>query len=249
LLPDELVTRWYIAFVTIAGCAGGANQDIAPFLGADAMAPHLHVGPVVGVDVDRPSDLALRDGLLYAVSGAEVVQLARDGQVPLRLDVPGNNLQALAYDPARSQLAYGDESTAVVRYIDVDGNVTDSLRVDDAADAQAGIVALAADELGNLFVGKQKSPSLVIELDAGKVARRVTLDWIDDLSALAFHAGQMYALSDRADSLYRLDGNYQPELGWRLGVPDAEGLAFDGSHIYVASGDTQQLFEFELEEE
>jgi uncharacterized protein YjiK len=213
------------------------------------MAPHLRVGPVVSVDLERPSDLALRDGLLYAVSGAEVAQLTLDGKTPLRLDVPGNDLQALAYDPVREQLVYGDESTAVVRYIDINGNVTDSLRVDDAADAQAGIVALAADDLGHLFVGKQRSPALVVELDAGQVARRVKLDWIGDVSALAFHAGRMYALSDRDRSLYRIDSNYQPELGWHVDVPDAEGLAFDGSHIYVASADTQQLFEFDLDEE
>jgi uncharacterized protein YjiK len=239
-----------LACAFLVACSGGDDDDIAPYLGASSTAPHLRVGRVVDVDVDRPSDLALREGLLYVVSGAEVAQLTRDGKAVLRLDVPGNDLQALAYDPVREQLVYGDESTAVVRYIDIDGNVTESLRVDDAADApQAGVTALAVDDLGHLFVGKNNSPALVLELDAGKPVWRVKLDWITDLSALAFHDGRMYALSDRDDSLYRIDSNYEPELAWRLAVPDAEGLTFDGSHIYVASGDTRQLFEFDLDEQ
>jgi uncharacterized protein YjiK len=218
---------------------------------ADGLASKLKLVDHHRMDIDEPSDLAFSDGKLYTVSDShsKIYEIDNDGDVQDVVDVQGTDLEAIAIDD-EDRFYIADESKQKIWRVNHDGDRKESIEVD-TSDSNSGIEGLAFDNDGHLFVANEKDPARIITLDAGdgEELDRKKLDFLPDLSALAWNPDDehLYALSDEAHRLYRLDSDFHKVTVWKLPIENPEGLAFDGSTVYVASDAENRLYVFELE--
>jgi uncharacterized protein YjiK len=245
-----------VALVTVVtACATASVDEISPFVDntkADGHAIKLKKLDRHHLDVEEPSDLALVDGALFTVSDAhsKIYELSPDGDTLANLDIEGHDLEALGFDHDRGQFLVADESRARIWHVDLDGTRHDPIELPDAEDGNSGIEGLTFGADGHLFVAKEKDPARIFELDAdGVELARTKIHFADDLSALTFNPedGHLYALSDQEHTLYRLEHDLDVDLAWRLPIEHPEGIAFDGSLLYVVSDSEERLYVFELE--
>lgn len=249
------ISRWNCALIaTLAiGCAPASPTEIVPFAQsgkADGLPDRLRALDDHRLHVAEPSDLAFAAGALYTVSDAhsKIYEIDDDGDVMSELDIEGRDLEALAVDRA-GEFLVADESRAKIWHIDGEGYRHDPIEIAAADDGNSGIEGLAFVASGHLVVAKEKDPARLIELDAsGEQLRDEKIHFAADLSALAYNRDDrhLYALSDEDHALYRLDADWQVATAWRLPVKHPEGLAFDGSLVYVASDAEERLYVFEL---
>lgn len=199
--------------------------------------------------VDEPSDLAYRDGILYMVSDAHAkiysLDLAGDDRDDFDVD-HAHDLEALAV--IDDEWLVADESNAKVWRVDAKGHRHDAIQIDEAEDANSGIEGIAVHPAGRLLVAKEKDPARLIEFDpeAGTVYDQ-KIHWAKDLSALTFHAGNYYALSDEDHTLFRLDANLDPVAGWELPIKNPEGIAFAGSTLFICSDAEERIYSYRME--
>ena len=129
-----------------------------------------------------------------------------------------------------------------------DGEREDSFEVD-AGSKGSGIEGLAFDRDGSMLVADEK-PARITVLDAeGALVDRIDLEFADDLSALAWNAEDqhLYALSDEEHALFRLDRDFRKITKWKLPIDHPEGIAFDGSTVFIASDSEERLYVFALD--
>jgi uncharacterized protein YjiK len=248
----------HITLVTLvaSACATGEAESIEPFVDsnkADGRAPKLHKVDRHKLNVDEPSDLVIVDGQLYTVSDqhSKIYGISRKGNVEDEIDIDGNDLEAVTFDPARGEFLVADETKAKIWHIDASGARRDPFELD-ADDGNSGIEGLAFDDRGHLFVAKEKDPARIFELAAdGTELDRKRIEFAADLSALAFNAddGHLYALSDQDRALFRLDADLEVEYAWRVPVDKPEGLAFDGGRIFIASDSEERLYELAFDDD
>jgi uncharacterized protein YjiK len=235
------------------GCAPGSPADITPFTQsgkADGLSDRLRKLDDHKLHVDEPSDLAFANGKLYTVSDAhsKIYEIDDDGDVKDELDIEGHDLEAIAVD-VNGEFLVADESRAKIWHIDLDGHRHDPIEIPDAEDGNSGIEGLAFGKSGHLMVAKEKDPARIIELDTGgNELANEKVHFSDDLSALAYNPEDkhLYALSDEDHSLYRLDSSWEVDTAWKLPIEHPEGIAFDGSIVYIASDSEERLYVFEL---
>jgi uncharacterized protein YjiK len=243
-----------IILFALGACATSVPAEIAPYFDsnkADGHGKKLKVVDDDKLDVDEPSDLAIYDGKVYTVSDAhsKIYEISRGGHRKDEIDVDANDLEAIAVDANSGEFLIADESRAKIWFVDASGERQASIEIDSADDGNSGIEGLAYDDDGYLYVAKEKDPARIYKLDAeGNELDRVKIDFADDLSALAWSAedGHLYALSDLDHSLYRLDKNLDAEAAWRLPVDHPEGLAFEGTTLFVVSDSDERIYEFTL---
>jgi uncharacterized protein YjiK len=239
--------------VAMVGCATSPPIEIAPDEvneKADGMATHLKLKDDHRTDIDEPSDLAFRDGKLYAVSDrhSKIYELDDDGDIQDVIDVEGTDLEAIALDED-GHFFIGDESKAKVWRLDKNGDREESYDID-TTDGNSGIEGLTFDDDGHMLVAKEKNPATIIILDEdGDEKDRKKLDFADDLSALTWYADDhhLYALSAAEHKLWRLDNDFDSITSWKLPIEEPEGIAFDGKTLYVASDSEERLYVFELD--
>jgi len=245
-----------VALVTfVTGCASAALEEIEPFIDsnkADGQSIKLKRLDRHRLDIDEPSDLTIVDGKLYVVSDAhsKIYEISSDGDIEDTIDIEGHDLEALAFDAERQQFLVADEGRARIWHVDRDGGRHDPFDLEDADDGNSGIEGLAFDEHNHLFVAKEKAPARIFELDAdGAEVDRKKIDFAADLSALAFNPddGHLYALSDQEHTLFRLERDLDVDLAWKLPIDHPEGIAFDGSTLYVVSDSEERLYVFDMD--
>ncbi len=243
----------WICALLVTGCAA-SSIEIAPDeldAKADGLANKLKLRDDHRVDIDEPSDLAFWDGKLFAVSDrhSKIYELDNDGDIQDVIDVEARDLEALGIDDD-GHFYIADEGDGKVWRVSHDGDRKESFEVD-TDDSNSGIEGIAFDDDGHMLVANEKDPARIIEidLDDGDETERETLDFADDLSALAFNFddGHLYALSDEEHKLFRLDNDFKKITSWKLPMEHPEGLAFDGDTVYIASDSEERLYVFELE--
>jgi len=254
LAARRLVTdlRRVCAALLITGC-GTTAVEIEAFIDnskADGHSIKLHLDDDHKLDIDEPSDLAIRDGKLYTVSDqhSRVYRISNDGDIKDELDIQGDDIEAIAFD-ANGNLVVADESTGTIWRVDDDGERHgDPIELVD--DHNSGIEGLAFDVDGHLFAAKEKDPARLYELDSdGGELDREQIDFANDLSALTFDPedGHLYALSDEDRTLFRLDNKLHVDKAWKLPIDHPEGIAFDGDTLYVVSDSEERLYVFDVE--
>jgi uncharacterized protein YjiK len=74
------------------------------------------------------------------------------------------------------------------------------------------------------------------------------VEFANDLSAITYNDDDdhLYVLSDEDHSLYRLDKHWNADRAWKLPVDHPEGVAFDGSTVYVVTDNDHRIYTFEL---
>jgi uncharacterized protein YjiK len=238
--------------VLVIGCAAAPGDEIEPFIDStkeDGHAPKLRKISDHNLDVSEPSDLAFAGDDLFAVSDAhsKIYEISRKGRRKSDIDITGHDLEALAFDITTGEFLVADESKSRVWHIASDGERHDPIEIV-ADDGNSGIEGLAFDGDGHLWIAKEKDPARIFELVDGVEVSRTKITFAADLSALSWRSedGRLYALSDEDEALFQLDADLDVEHAWRLPIDKPEGLAFEGSRVYVASDSEQQLYVFEL---
>lgn len=242
--------------VAAAGCTTAAEDAIDPYYEStksDGARPKLKLKDDDKLDVGEPSDLAFANGRLFTVSDrvSKIYEISKGGDVRDEIDVAARDLEALAVD-GEGRFAIADESDTKVWFVDKDGERTHAFEIEDVEDGNSGIEGLAFGDDGHLYVAKEKDPARIYELDTeGRVVARAKIELADDLSALAWNPrdGHLYALSDDERALFRLDKDFDADAAWRLPVEHPEGIAFDGTSLYVVSDSEERIYEFELDED
>lgn len=244
--------------VILTACTGTPAvpaDPIEPFLDldkADGHPPRLEYLDRAGLAVEEPSDLVQVDGHLYTVSDShsKIYEVQPDGDTNVYLDIDANDLEALGYEAARGEFLVADESSAKIWSIDDHGKRHDAIEVADAADGNSGIEGLTVTPDGHTFVVKEKDPVEIFELDgSGAVIGHVTPEFANDLSAITYNGldHHLYVLSDQDQAVFRLrPTTLEPDRAWRLPVDKPEGLAFDGSTLYVVSDSEARIYTFSL---
>ena len=235
------------------GCTESAPTEIVPFVQsgkADGLPAHLHRLDDHKLHVDEPSDLLFTGGKLYTVSDAhsKIYEIDNDGDVKDEIDLVGEDFEALAIDKT-GEFLVAEEGYARIWHVDRDGTRHDAIEVPEALDGNSGIEGLTFDHAGHMLIAKEKHPSRIIELGANN--QRLADEKVDfsaDISALTYNPDDhhVYALSDEDHSLYRLDSAWHVDTAWKLPIKNPEGVAFDGSLVYIASDSEQRLYLFEL---
>jgi uncharacterized protein YjiK len=238
----------------VAGCAMADDAPIEAFIDnskADGKSIKLHKDDDFKLEVDEPSDLAIKDGDLYTVSDrhSKLYRIStKDGDIKDEVNLEGTDIEAIAFD-ADGTLFYADESSGKIWRTDDDGDRKgDPIELVD--DHNSGIEGLAFDADGHLFVAKEKDPARIYELDTdGGTLDDEKIDFADDLSALAFdpESGKLFALSDQDRTLFLLDHKLEVDKAWKLPIDHPEGIAFDGDTLYVVSDSEERLYVFEIE--
>lgn len=236
----------------LVACAQSPRLEIEPdeqSTKADGLPTRLWLLDDHRIDVDEPSDLAFWEGRLYAVSDrhSKIYELDREGDVQDVIDIQGRDLEALAVDAEHFYVA--DESRARIWQLDDLGERLTSYDVE-VHDNNSGIEGLTFDDAGHMLVAQEKNPARIIVLDLeGEELDRVKLEFADDLSALTWnpHDRHLYALSDEEHKLWRLDADFHKITSWKLPIDKPEGLAFDGTTLYVVSDSEERLYVFELD--
>lgn len=256
LLRGRCVTdlrRFSALLVALVGACATADVEIEAFLDnskADGHPIKLHPADDFKLEVDEPSDLTISDGHLYTVSDkrSKVYRISRDGDVKDELNIQGDDIEAIAFDPD-GNLFVADESTGKIWRIDEDGDRHgDPIELVD--DEVGGLEGLAFDDDGHLFVAKEKDPARIYELDTdGGELDREKVEFADDLSALTFDPsdGHLYALSDQDRTLFRLDHKLGVDKAWKLPIEHPEGIAIEDDTLYVVSDSEERLYVFEIE--
>lgn len=238
------------------GCATVAETEIDPYLDsskADGHPAHLHLEHDHKLDMDEPSDLVNVGGVLFAVSDAHsrIYEVTPKGHADTFINTQGTDLEAISFDPDRGEFLLADESRAKIWHIDSDGGRHDAIELHDAQDGNSGIEGLTVLPNGHLIVAKEKDPARIFELDAdGTVLDEKKIEFTLDLSAMTYNPDDdhLYALSDEKQSLYRLDKHWNADRAWALPIKHPEGIAFDGSTLYVVSDSEQRIYTFTLED-
>ena len=238
----------------LAACAGADLQTIEPDFDnskADGNPARLEFVDRSRLEMTEPSDLVLVDHELYAVSDAhsKIYKVNGDGDAKEYMNVDGTDLEALAYDKKLKQFLIADEAKAKVYWINADGQREASLEIDNADDGNSGIEGLVVAPNDHLFALKEKDPSRLYEMDAdGNLITSKKLEFARDFSAVTYNAmdRHLYVLSDEEHKLYRLDASWDKDRSWKLPLDHPEGIAFDGSTLYVVSDSEARIYTFEL---
>ncbi len=238
----------------VAGCATAGDLEIEAFIDnskGDGHSIKLHLEDDFKVDVDEPSDLAIKDGDLYTVSDrhSKVYRIStKDGDVKDELNVEGTDIEAIAFDHDGT-LVYAEESSGKIWRTNDDGE-REGDPIELGRDHNSGIEGLAFDEDGQLWAAKEKDPARIYtyQLDTGELDDE-KVDFADDLSALAIdpETGKLYALSDQDRTLFLLDHKLEVDKAWKLPINHPEGIAFDGDTLYVVSDSEERLYVFEID--
>ena len=240
-----------VAALFAVGCTD--SVDIEPYLDlekADGEPAHLRLVHRLALDVEEPSDLVSVNGLLYAVSDShgKIYAVTAAGNAHEFLDIKGDDLEAIGY--VRNELVVGEESTGTIWHIDATGDRHDPIALPDARDSNSGLEGLVGTPGGHLFAIKEKDPARIYELDAtGGVLRDERVDIARDLSAISYNPRdrRLYVLSDEDATLFRLTHDFRADRAWKLPVTNPEGLAFDGSSIYIVSDSEARIYTFAFE--
>ena len=239
--------------VTLAACSSSERITIEPdeqSSKADGLPANLELVDDHRIDVEEPSDLAIDGNAMWTVSDrhSKLYQIDDDGDVKGEINIEGSDFEALAIDED-GRFYVADEGAAKIWRLGSDGERKQAFEID-TTDGNSGIEGLAFDHDGTMYVAKEKSPSTIILLDTeGREIDRKRLDFADDLSALAYNRDDkhLYALSDEEHKLWRLDSDLDRITSWKLPIEKPEGLAFDGSTVYVVSDSEERLYVFELD--
>lgn len=207
--------------------------------------------------VDQPSGLAFAAGRLYAVGDqkAKIYALAADGSVVSDVDLALDSgeqttLEAIAI--AGDQVVVAREASAALIHVDLgDGSVLFRSTVPDALDANSGLEGVMIRPTDQqLFALKEKSPTLLIQIDASGVEQSaLQLTGAADLSDLCFLCNDQFlavSQADRALLRFALDGTLIER--WSIPVARAEGLAYDGSQrLYIVDEQSNELSVYEFD--
>jgi len=246
--------RAAFVLVTLTACASSESLPIDPFLDSskgDGHPARLEQLDRSRLEIDEPSDLVIVDGDLYAVSDqhSKIYRVEPDGDAHDYMNVRGTDLEAIGFDASRGAFLIADESHAKIWTLDGDGERVESIELDNANDGNSGIEGIVVGADNHLFAVKEKDPARIYELDeSGELIASAKIEFAEDLSAITYNPNDdhLYVLSDEAHSLYRLDRNWNADRAWKLPLTHPEGVAFDGTTVYVVTDNDHRIYTFEL---
>ena len=208
---------------------------------------------VYNTSVPEPSGLAYspKDSTLYTVSDndGKIYKISLTGVTLSSLDVNGNDLEGITFTPNNDTLVIVEEGLRNVLWITLQGQRIDMLHVDVPNAGKNGLEAITINPVnGDIFVGHQEVPELLIQFHSNKVeVKRTELTFAPTISDLCYDRalGVLWMLSAKAQMLYKITTDGALLKSWSLPVDKPEGIAFGtDNRMYICCDQTGKLYVF-----
>lgn len=150
-----------------------------------------------------------------------------------------------------NQIIAADESFRKVMIYDFDFNLKETHTLSIPGGRNQGVEGICRNETRNCFiVAIEKNPCQIVELnDQWNLTKEIKLPKeINELSAVCFHKGFLYLLSDDDHKVYKLNPeNYSLMQTWNIAVINPEGITFNSNdQLEILSDDRAMIFTFNL---
>jgi uncharacterized protein YjiK len=112
-----------------------------------------------------------------------------------------------------------------------------------------GVEAICRNETKNCFVLiTEKNPSVLFETDTNFQIISERPSPVEEVSAVTWHNGSLYILSDEAHTVYKVDPTtYSILAQWPVMVTNPEGICFNSKgELIILSDDRAMFFTFNL---
>lgn len=201
------------------------------------------------MEVNEPSDLvwlSSSNRLLAVSDNGYLAEVNLDGSLVRRSPQLGYDLEGLTL--TKDGILVVDEMTRRFTLLEFDFNRIRSFTVPYAGGRNRSFEALATLPDGTVLAFTEKSPIWVFHLDEQfqLIDDFEFLIDLRDVSAINWHDGDLWVLSDEDRALLRCSWpKLEVKASYRLPIINPEGMAFDGSgNLYVCSDDREKLYFF-----
>lgn len=218
--------------------------------------PELSLESVFELDVHEPSGLSpYLDHSLITVSDRNGKAYVLDtlGHISSTIDLNGEDLEGVSFNPLDSLIYAVDESDATLRSFSIRGEKVDSWQIFKKG-GDSSLEGCSVDSKHQtIYLLKEKSHGLLIRLDltTGKQSEH-RLTFAEDYSGVYYDAvlDKLWIVSHESKSVNLCALNGQLERSFGIDVKQAEGIFVNHglSSIYVISDSQEKLFKFRLPE-
>jgi len=210
------------------------------------------------IDVEEPSglDLALDNMSLWTVSDkrSKIYQIDLTGQILQEIPIPGSDLEGITITPNGENLWVVQESLGEILQVDTLGKELQRIIIPAVRDGSGGLEGITINTInGNLFLLKEKDPSVLIELNTEfEIILFKRISTAQDYSGMDYNeiGNELWIVSDQEREVYRYDLGGTVLASYSINVDKPEGIAFDNINnlVYIVSDSADSLFVYRLNE-
>lgn len=206
--------------------------------------------------VEEPSDLCYDKDTnsLWTVSDADckVYNIDFEGNVLGHLPFVGDDLEGIAYSPKDSTLWLAEEHLSQIVKINKQGQELERKTLPVQADTNSGLEGITLDDLGNIYVVKEKTPGMFLKVSPDFVVlTQEVIDFAGDFAAISYNSmdGNFWVVSDQNEAIYvwNLEDGVMAEYNLPFSKP--EGIAYVPltDTFYFVSDSLNELYEMKLQ--
>jgi len=239
------LVNYMMSLAVIAGCS--VHEDVVK---PEPSGPSLKIISQIPLKVPEPSGLAFdrsRSGL-WTVSDqtGSVYKLDLSGGVIQTLTIGATDLEGVCYNRLTGELLVVEENVADVLQLDSLGTILGRHPILQTHD-NSGLEGICSDDLGNIFVIKEKLPGKWIALNPDfSIAETIELTFAPDYSDIACDTGEnrFWILSDQGQQLFLWDKDKGVLENYHIPIENPEGIVIDfvNQIFYIVSDSQQRLF-------
>jgi uncharacterized protein YjiK len=203
------------------------------------------------IDITEPSDICYDEttSTFYVVSDEGTIKIKdRDLHTLKTLRYKGSDFEAVCV--VDTLIYVSDESgKQVIAFSTRSNEIVTTYDIRNIGGLNAGIEGLTYNSKTSTFIGSyEKDPVVLIEYDKNfHEIKKINMKKISDISALTFHRGYLYVLSDEDASLSKVDPtSYQVLNTVYFDIINPEGVTFIGGSdsFLVVSDAMQKIYTF-----
>jgi uncharacterized protein YjiK len=217
-----------------------------------AFGQKYHIKPInkFNVKLNEPSEIVYLDKnkFLVLANKAFMYEVDATGKVLRELNYKGYDLEAACI--AEGKLYVVDESYRTVTVFDQNYKVIATHQINFSGSRNLSFESLTYNpETKMFYAATEKKPAQLFEFDQNfNMLNQYSIKGIKEVSALNWHNGQLYILSDEQHTIFKADVSNRTIIQqWEIPVINPEGLAFDeNDNLLIVSDDMNKLFTFRL---
>lgn len=204
------------------------------------------------ISVAEPSDISRwpgKENYLVLADKAFLYEYASDGTQIKRHSFESLDLEAIT---CSDKFCYVSEETLQRIHVLDAANLDEvhAIQWHHGGGRNEGVEALVwLNESRRLLAATEKDPQFFTMFSESlEPLYSYRISGIDEVSALTYHGGSVYVLSDEQSTIYKLDNDFKTVLArWAVPIINPEGLVFiDDNRVIVLSDDQAQWVELKL---
>lgn len=207
-------------------------------------------------DVPEPSDLTLSydKKALWTVSdeNSTAYLISFDGKILETIKLKGNDLEGITVIDDTTIAVVFERKRTFAKYSTKGKELFRKTFDEFKGELNAGFEGLTFNTTnGHFFIVNEKSPGLLIELDAElNVIKKTELTYAEDYSGVFYDEAedQLWIISDENKMIAQCNFDGSVKESFKVTVPQMEGIAVDNNtkRIYAISDITGELFVYKI---